>query len=110
MINVNNRSPLLRNISPLTSYLLPLTFYLLLGAGCSKLFPVDTGTGTGRGIVRRIDFDHHLITLEHGRVTNLLNPMTYSYAVKSDNIMRPIKEGDTVSFTIEENPPGTFRV
>lgn len=85
-------------------------FTLLVLLGCSKLFPVDTGTGTGRAIVRRIDYDHHLITLEHGRVANLLNPMTYSYVVRSDSIMRPINEGDTVSFTIQEQPPGTFRV
>jgi Cu/Ag efflux protein CusF len=78
--------------------------------GCTKIFPVDTGVGTGRGIVRRIDFDHHLITLEHGRITNLLNPMTYSYSVRSDSIMKPINEGDTVSFSIEEKPPGTFVV
>jgi Cu/Ag efflux protein CusF len=90
-----------------TLYLIPYTLLLI---GCSKILPVDTGTGTGRGIVRRIDFEHHLITLEHGRVVNLLNPMTFSYAVKSDDIMRPLHEGDTVAFTIQENPPGEFRV
>src|SRR5438045_2082884 len=83
---------------------------LVLLIGCSKLYPVDIGVGTGRGIVRRIDYEHHLITLEHGTVPKLLNPMTYSYAVRTDAIMRPIAEGDTVSFTIEEKPPGEFRV
>jgi Cu/Ag efflux protein CusF len=72
--------------------------------------PPDIGTGSGRGIVRRVDYDHHMITLEHGTIKNLLNPMTYSYPVKSDTIMRPIHEGDTVTVTIEENPPGEFRV
>ena len=85
-------------------------FALLLIAGCSKISSVDVGVGTGRGIVRRIDYEHHLITLEHGRVTNLLNPMTYSYAVRSDSIMKPIADGDTVSFTMKEDPPGQFMV
>ena len=83
---------------------------LLLFESCSKLMPVDVGTGEGRGIVRRIDFEHHEVTLSHGTVPNLLHQMTYAYAVKSDSIMRSVKEGDTVSFTIEESQPGTFRV
>lgn len=78
--------------------------------GCKRFTSVDVGTGTGRGIVRRLDFEHHLITLEHGPITNLLNPMTYSYAVRSDTIMKPISEGDTVAFTMDENPPGQFVV
>ena len=90
-------------------FMLHSSIFILL-AGCSKLMPVDVGVGTGRGIVRRIDYDHHLITLEHGRVTNLLNPMTYSYGVRADSIMKPISEGDTVSFTMLEKPPGTFVV
>ncbi len=89
------------------------SFLLLLAASlmsCSKLFPVDVGTGEGRGIVRRIDFEHHMITLSHGRIPNLLNPMTYAYALKNDSIMRGLSDGDTVSFTIEESQPGTFRI
>ncbi|MDP4198364.1 MAG: copper-binding protein [Bacteroidota bacterium] len=87
-------------------------YFLLLFAmlGCNKLFPVDTGTGSGRGIVRRIDYEHHLITLEHGTVPKLLSPMMYSYPLISDSIMKPIKEGDTVHFTIEELKLGEFRV
>src|ERR1041385_1973226 len=85
-------------------------FAFLLFIGCSKVSSVDQGVGTGRGIVRRIDFDHHLITLEHGPVTNLLNPMTYSYAVRTDSIMKPVAEGDTVAFTMMEKPPGQFVV
>jgi Cu/Ag efflux protein CusF len=87
-----------------------LALALLLLTGCSKLSSVDVGVGTGRGIVRRIDFEHHLITLEHGPVTNLLNPMTYSYAVRSDSLMKPFAEGDTVAFTMMEKPPGQFVV
>jgi Cu/Ag efflux protein CusF len=78
--------------------------------GCKKYTSVDVGVGTGRGIVRRIDTEHHLITLEHGPVTNLLNPMTYSYAVTNNSIMQPFAEGDTVAFTMKEEPPGQFIV
>src|SRR5438045_2229588 len=90
-------------------FILPISYFILF-SGCSKLFPVDTGISSGRGIVRRIDFEHHQVTLAHGTVPNLLHPMTYAYQVKNDSIMKPLSEGDTVSFTIEESEPGTFRI
>src|SRR5437773_9578907 len=77
---------------------------------CDKIFPVDVGQSTGRGIVRRIDTVHHQVTLSHGSVPNLLYPMTYAYPVKSDAVFHGIHEGDTVSFAIEESQPGSFRV
>ncbi|HEX5315674.1 MAG TPA: copper-binding protein [Candidatus Kapabacteria bacterium] len=90
-------------------FILHTSCCILLLAGCSKLVP-DVGTGTGRGIVRRLDFEHHEVTLSHGTVPHLLHPMTYAYVVSNDSIMRTVREGDTVSFTIEESHPGTFRV
>ena|SRR5204863_3024118 len=83
---------------------------LLLVIGCKKYTSVDLGVGTGRGIVRRIDFEHHQITLEHGVISNLVHPMTYAYPVRSDSLMKPFSEGDTVSVTIKEDPPGQFVV
>ena len=82
----------------------------LLLVGCNKLYPVDVGVSTGRGIVRRVDFEHHMITLSHGTIPNLLHPMTYAYPVKSDSIMKGLKLEDTVSFTIQETKPGSFLV
>lgn len=79
-------------------------------AGCDKIFPVDVGVSSGRGIVRRIDLEHHQVTLSHGTVANLLHPMTYAYPVKNDSVLRSAKEGDTVSFTIQEQKPGEFQV
>jgi len=92
------------------SIILHTSTLILLFAGCNKLVPVDVGIGTGRGIVRQLDFEHHEVTLSHGTVPNLLHPMTYAYAVSNDSIMRTVSEGDTVSFTVEESQPGTFRV
>jgi Cu/Ag efflux protein CusF len=83
---------------------------LVLLPSCNKLFPVDVGQSGGRGIVRRIDTVNHQVTLSHGTIQNLLHPMTYAYPVSDDNVMRGVKEGDTVSFTIEETKPGSFRV
>ncbi|GEM_PF-2143683 len=85
-------------------------YFTLLFAGCNKIFPVDVGVSSGRGIVRRIDFEHHQVTLAHGTIPNLLHPMTYAYPVKSDAVMKSVKEGDTVSFTIEEQKPGEFQI
>ena len=86
-----------------------LLLFLVL-AGCNRLYPVDVGVGTGRGVVRRVDFEHHMITLSHGTIPNLLNAMTYAYPVKSDSIMKGLKALDTVSFTIQEIKPGSFVV
>jgi Cu/Ag efflux protein CusF len=83
---------------------------LLLLVSCDKLFPVDVGQSSGRGVVRRVDSVNHQVTLAHGTIPNLLHPMTYAYPVKNDAVMNGIHEGDTVSFTIEETQPGAFRV
>src|SRR5438128_1993953 len=100
----------MKNIRNRALFILHTSFFILFCVGCSKLFSVDTGVSTGRGIVRRIDLEHHQVTLAHGRIPNLLNPMTYAYPVKSDAILKGVNEGDTVRFTIQEQPPGTFRV
>ena len=91
--------------------LIAIGFMLIsIVSGCQKLFPVDSGVGTGRGIVRRIDFDHHQITLSHGTVGMILHPMTYAYEVKSDSMMKNLNVGDSVNFSIEEPSPGAFVV
>lgn len=91
-------------------FILQTPFLILVFAGCGKLVPADAGIGTGRGIVRRLDFEHHEVTLSHGTVPHLLHSMTFAYPVSNDSILRMVKEGDTVSFTIEESQPGAFRV
>lgn len=87
-----------------------LVFVISVSAGCSKLFPAESVTGTGRGVVRRIDLEHHQITLSHGTVQNLLHPMTFAYPVKSDKLMQGISVSDTVSFSIRELKPGSFLI
>ena len=86
-----------------------LLIFLIL-TGCDKFYPVDVGVSTGKGIVRRADFEHHMITLSYGTIPNLLHPMTYAYPVKNDSIMKGLKPEDTVSFTIQEMKPGSFVV
>jgi len=88
--------------------LLFVTFIII--AGCNKLYPVDVGVDSGRGIVRRVDFEHHMVTLSHGTVPNLLHPMTYAYPVKTDSLMRGLQPNDTISFTIQEIKPGSFLI
>ncbi len=83
---------------------------LLSVTSCQKLFPVDSGVGTGKGIVRRVDTVHHLITLSHGTVGTILHPMTYAYPVKSNAMMKNFAEGDSVNFSIHELKPGVFLV
>jgi Cu/Ag efflux protein CusF len=57
-----------------------------------------------------VDFEHHMVTLAHGTVPNLLHPMTYAYPVKTDSLMRGLEPNDTISFTIQELKPGSFLI
>src|ERR1700733_12922988 len=77
---------------------------------CSKFYPVDTGVGTGKGIVRRVDSVHRQLTLAHGTVSKLLHPMTYAYPVKNDAMLVGLVPGDSVTFSIEERAPGDFMI
>src|SRR2546423_563215 len=87
-----------------------LLLFIIVLLGCNKLYPVDTGISTGRGVVRRVDLEHHQITLAHGTIPRLMHPMTYAYPVKNDAMLNGLMPGDSVSFTIEETKPGSFLV
>ena len=78
--------------------------------GCDRLFPVDVGTSSARGVVRRIDYVNHMITLDHERIPNLLEAMTFAYPVRKDSLMNGLLPQDTVAFTLTESSPGNFVV
>jgi Cu/Ag efflux protein CusF len=68
----------------------------------------DIGSGDGKGVVRRVDRDHKMITLDHGKIGDLVEPMTMAYPIDAIDKVNEILPNDTVSFTLKENPPGNF--
>ena len=58
---------------------------------------------TVQGEVRRVDKSAKKITLKHGELKNLgMPPMTMAFAVKDPALLEKVKQGDTVSFTVEK--------
>lgn len=55
------------------------------------------------GVVRKIDAANGKITLKHGPIVNLEMPgMTMVFRVKSPELLKAVKVGDTVKFHAED--------
>lgn len=66
------------------------------------------GSGEGSGLVKRVDTTNQMITLDHGQVGKLMQPMLMSYAVTSPAMLKSVKDGDSAVFTLSEKTPGNI--
>lgn len=85
-----------------------LTFALFY-VGCVDLDGVDLPvSGSGTGLVKRVDVEHKQITISHDRVEPVIDALTMSYVVQDLSMLDSIRDNDSVRFTIREDVPGNF--
>jgi Cu/Ag efflux protein CusF len=87
-----------------------LTFALFY-VGCVDLDGVDLPrTAEGKGIVKRIDIENKQITIEHGKVGEIIDALTMAYPVQSVAMMDSVRDEDSVTFSLREDAPGEFLI
>lgn len=85
-----------------------LTFALFY-VGCVDLDGVDLPvSGSGSGLVKRVDREHKQITISHDRVEPIVGALTMAYVVQDLSMLDSVRDDDSVRFTIREDEPGQF--
>lgn len=68
-------------------------------------------TGSGRGIVQRIDMGEGMVTLEHGAVTALnMTAMTMAFPVKDKSQLLALRPMQQVDFQLSYDPVGGYLI
>jgi Cu/Ag efflux protein CusF len=57
----------------------------------------------GKGKVIAVTQEKQELVLEHGEIKGFMDPMTMGYKVSSPSLLKGLKPGDQVSFTIDKN-------
>jgi Cu/Ag efflux protein CusF len=57
----------------------------------------------GKGKVIAVTQEKQELVLEHGEIKGFMEPMTMGYKVSSPSLLKGLKPGDQVSFTIDKN-------
>jgi Cu(I)/Ag(I) efflux system protein CusF len=57
----------------------------------------------GRGKVIAVTQEKQELVLEHGEIKGFMDPMTMGYKVSSPSLLKGLKPGDQVRFTIDKN-------
>src|SRR3546814_4293441 len=77
-----------------------------MGMHDSSATPADMGLA--EGIVRKVDQQTGMVTIEHGELKNVgMPPMTMAYKAKDLAMVQQAKEGEKVRFHLE-NLNGTY--
>ena len=75
---------------------------LLLLSLLSNFALAQTQLPPTEGEVRKIDLTQQKITLKHGEIKNLdMPPMTMVFKVQDPTLLKPVKVGDKVLFTVD---------
>lgn len=84
---------------------------LALAVSCADVQDVEfPATGKGSGVVKRLDYENRMITIDHERVPPIMDALTMAYPVRDVHMMDSIADGDSVAFTLVENSPGDFLI
>jgi len=92
-----------------------LTLAFLFTIGCSKpRNDVDPNpkpkvkSGVGIGHVDRISDDKKIIHLTHNDIPGIMEAMSMQYELASPDLVKDIKQGDSVTFTLTKAELGDF--
>ena len=67
-------------------------------------------SGSGRGLVKAIHQKTKTITLSHNDIPGIMMAMTMDYPVKYAGLLKGIKVGDSVTFTLRSMKSGEYMV
>jgi len=67
-------------------------------------------SGKGIGLVVRIPDDKKTVTLSHNDIPGIMEAMSMPYEVATPDLLRDIKQGDSVNFTLTKTNLGDFVV
>ena len=69
-----------------------------------------SSSGNGVGVVTHIPDDKKMVYLSHNDIPGIMEAMTMPYQVSSPDLLKEIKEGDSVDFTLTKTSLGDFVV
>lgn len=91
--------------------LVALMTFALFYVGCIDLHEVEFPLiAKADGVVKRLDYENRQITIDHGKVGEIIDPLTMAYPVKDVQLMDSIRDEDSIVFTLVESGPGDFLV
>ncbi|MBI2369818.1 MAG: copper-binding protein [Deltaproteobacteria bacterium] len=67
-----------------------------LGSGATRPFE-------GEGEVVAVDLEKSSVTIKHGEIRGLMSPMTMEFTAKSRELLKGVRPGDKVRFTLERS-------
>ena len=76
----------------------------VVGVGAGLISPRDVWAQTaveGKGKVIAVTLEKQEIVLEHGEIKGFMDAMTMGYKVSSPSLLKGLKAGDQVQFTID---------
>jgi len=81
---------------------LPLMAFVLVSpAAALSQEPAQTGLFHGHGIIRAIQPGTGVLTLDHDDIKGFMPAMEMMYRVRSPEVSKDLRPGDTVDFTID---------
>jgi len=78
--------------------------FSVVGVGAGLISPRDVWAQTaveGKGKVIAVTLEKQEIVLEHGEIKGFMDAMTMGYKVSSPSLLKGLKAGDQVQFTID---------
>ncbi len=62
-------------------------------------------TGEGEGEVLGVSPESKSVLIHHGEIKDMMGEMTMEFTVDDASLLKGVKQGDRVHFTLEQRPP-----